>query len=106
MNTLQRILVFLVVSLFGCASTKISSGPPPDASESFADAINSQNIEAAMAHWSDGAFMYFQSGDAEAVVVSREEIRENYEHMFEEGHGPSLTIRVDGSDRVGGITTG
>jgi ketosteroid isomerase-like protein len=96
-------LVFLLISAAGCGTVRNDAGPPTDASELFAYAINNQNIDAAMAHWSADALLYFQSGDAEAATVSRDEIRENYEHMFEEDHIPILKIRVDGFDQSGDI---
>ena len=96
-------LAIFLVTISGCVPAGSESGPPPDASQSFANAINSQDIESAMAHWSDDALMYFQIGDASAAVVSRDEIRQNYEHMFEDKHAPKLEIRVDGSDRIGDI---
>ncbi len=99
----QLALCILLVSVSGCDTTTSNTGPSKDVSESFANAINSQDIEAAMVHWSDDALMYYQSGDAEAAVVSRDEIRENYEHMFEEEPVPTLEIRVDGLDRIGDI---
>ena len=103
MEIRQLALCFLFVSLSGCNTASSVTESPTDASKSFANAINSQDIEAAMAHWSDDALMYFQSGDAEAAIVSRDQIRENYEHMFQDDHVPTLEIRVDGFDRVGDI---
>ena len=96
-------LCLLLVWLYGCDSTSSTTQPSKDASDSFANAINNQDIEAAMAHWSDDAVMYFQSGEEETAVVSRDEIRENYEHMFDEEHVPTLEIRVDGIDRSGDV---
>lgn len=103
MNRSLTVLAFLLVSLFGCVTPNGDSEQPRFGSESFVNAINSQDLDAAMAHWSDDALMYFQHGDAKATVVSRDDIRENYEHMFEEEDAPTLEIHVDGSDRVGDI---
>jgi hypothetical protein len=82
MKTLELALVFLLISAAGCGTVRNDAGPPTDASELFAYAINNQNI---------------------AATVSRDEIRENYEHMFEEDHIPILKIRVDGFDQSGDI---
>ena len=103
MQTRYLALCFVVTSLSGCDTTSSNTEPSKDASESFANSINNKDIEAAMTHWSDDAVMYFQSGDEETAVVSRDEIRENYKHMFDEEHVPTLEIRVDGTDRTGDI---
>lgn len=54
-----------------------------------------------MAHWSEDAVLHIQSGDNKSAMVSREDIRKNYEALFQEERVRTLEIRVDGQDRVG-----
>lgn len=94
-------VICVLASISGCNASSSDTDPPIDASESFANAINSRDIESAMAHWSEDAVLYFQSRDEKASMVSREDIRKNYENLFQEEQVPTLKIRVDGLDRVG-----
>lgn len=56
-----------------------------------------------MDHWAEGAELHFLYGDERSAILSREAIRENYEHMFEESEAPHLEIRVDGFERSGDV---
>lgn len=87
--------------LVSCGGAAVRSAPPHDSGKSFADAVNSNDIEAAMAHWSEGAVLYIQSGGSDAVAISRAEIRANYERLFESSDAPKLEIRVDRIEQVG-----
>lgn len=103
MNTRKLAIFLTLISLSACNSNTSRYEPPEDASASFAKAINSQDIEAAMAHWSDDALLYFMSGDEVSTVVPRDAIQENYEHMFSDEHAPTMQIRVDGTERFDDI---
>ncbi len=93
----------ILALLTGCAINDVGSMPPAGVGESFAKAVNDRDIEAVMGHWSEDALLFFLTGEEEPSVVTREEIRDNYEHMFAGDHAPRLTIRVEGTELLGEI---
>lgn len=100
-RTLLTVLVALA-SLTGCATAVTYSEPPSNASESFSTAVNSRDIEATMAHFSEDAILILHS-EVETAEVSRDEIRANYEKLFQEETAPNLEIRVEGIEGGRGI---
>ena len=103
MKGLQLAICLVSLPIWGCVIARHNSEPSADVSESFAQAINSRDLDAAMSHWSEDAVLYIQSGSGGATVVSRTEIQENYEEMFAEKRPPELRIRVDGTERSGDV---
>ena len=98
-----RLLAVLLVIVTGCASVAYDSEPQRYASGSFADAINGKDIEAAMAHWSEDALLYFQAGGQALFGSSPDQIRKNYEQLFKEENLPPFSIQVQGMEILGEI---
>lgn len=95
--------VFLVITVVGCSSIRHKHAPPADASSAFVAAVNSKDIEAAMAHWSNDTLLYIQAGSGGTEIVSREDIRRNYARMFEDVDAPPLAIHVAGTEVTGSV---
>lgn len=97
-SVMHRHLGLLVaVALSACAFDGKPSAPPKDASQSFMAAINSKDLSAAMSHWSDDAQLLFIRG-RDSGALSREQIQESYQRLFEEEGSPRLNIVVGGTE--------